>query len=112
MDSRIESRTARRKYWTTKDVSKRVQNAKVVVFCKGDSQNPRCGYSERAIAVAESMSNEFEVVDVLENPSIMPALAMFSGERRLPQLYVNGKLVADSSNFSEKKQEFALASNA
>lgn len=85
---------ANRMHWTVEDVQSCIADAPVVVFAKGTREHPRCGFSEQLFIEMERTGQPYRVVDVCEDPSVVPALRAFDGLQNLPAVYVNGQLVA------------------
>ncbi|RME76149.1 MAG: Grx4 family monothiol glutaredoxin [Planctomycetota bacterium] len=81
---------------TPQDVERIVKSNRLVLFMKGTRLFPRCGFSARALAVLEQLGKPFEVVDVLSDPTIRPALVAYSGWPTTPQVFVGGELVGGS----------------
>ena len=65
----------------------------VVVFMKGDPDEPRCGFSARVAERLLEADVEFMAVDVLPDPRIREQLSGFSGWPTIPQLFVDGTLI-------------------
>jgi monothiol glutaredoxin len=81
---------------TPEDVKQIVESNTMVLFMKGTRLFPRCGFSARALAVLEHLGRPFEVVDVLSDPTIRPALVEHSQWPTTPQVFVGGELVGGS----------------
>ncbi len=96
MDQTLRASIHPRATWTTDDIRSAIEKSKVVVFAKGTSEQPRCGFTERVLDAIAQSGKPFDVVDVCEDRSIVPALRAFSGEHHLPLVYVNGELVSSS----------------
>lgn len=98
MNQSIRPLSEQRSAWTTEDVRHTIEKSKVVVFAKGTSENPRCGFTERVLSAIQQSGRPYEIVDCYEDRSVVPALKAFSGEHHLPLVYVNGELVSSSDN--------------
>ena len=96
-----------RSTWTTDDIRSKIECSRVVVFAKGTEDCPRCGFTERVLGAVRDLGRPYELVDVIEDRSVVPALKAFSGELQLPVVYIDGNLI----NFSEN-QERLLDSDA
>lgn len=92
--------SSQRSTWTTDDVRTKIEKSKVVVFAKGDDDCPRCGFSERVIKAIKESGRPYEVINVYEDRSVIPALKAYSGEHHLPLVYVDGELVSNSDTQS------------
>jgi monothiol glutaredoxin len=73
----------------------------VVLFMKGTSLFPQCGFSSRAIAILERLSVKYETVDVLQDPEIREGIKDYSDWPTIPQLYVHGEFVGGSDIMME-----------
>ena len=65
----------------------------VVLFMKGTSQMPQCGFSSRIAGVLNYIGVEFKDVNVLEDQDIRQGIKDFSDWPTIPQLYVKGEFV-------------------
>ena len=65
----------------------------VVLFMKGTSQMPQCGFSSRIAGVLNYMGVEFKDVNVLEDQDIRQGIKDFSDWPTIPQLYVKGEFI-------------------
>jgi monothiol glutaredoxin len=79
-----------------------VKGARVVLFMKGTSQFPMCGFSGRAIQVLKACGvNELTTVNVLEDEGIRQGIKEYANWPTIPQLYVNGEFVGGSDIMME-----------
>jgi monothiol glutaredoxin len=65
----------------------------VILFMKGNPEQPACGFSARTVAVLQSLGQPFAAVDVLPDPRIRQELSSLSNWPTIPQLFVDGELV-------------------
>ena len=65
----------------------------VILFMKGNPEQPRCGFSARTVAILQSLGQPFAAVDVLPDPRIRQELSALSNWPTIPQLFINGELV-------------------
>ena len=74
-----------------------IQNAidenHVILFMKGNPDQPACGFSARTVAVLKALDQPFAAVDVLPDPRIRQELSAISNWPTIPQLFVGGELV-------------------
>jgi monothiol glutaredoxin len=70
-----------------------VNQTDVVLFMKGTTQMPPCGFSSRVAGVLNYMGVEFADVNVLADPEIRQGIKDFSDWPTVPQLYVKGEFV-------------------
>jgi monothiol glutaredoxin len=79
-----------------------VKSSRVVLFMKGTSQFPMCGFSGRAIQVLKACGvNELTTVNVLEDEAIRQGIKEYANWPTIPQLYVNGEFVGGSDIMME-----------
>jgi monothiol glutaredoxin len=77
---------------------------KIVLFMKGTSQFPMCGFSAKATAILQDMGVEFKDVNVLDDEEIRQGIKDYGNWPTVPQLYVNKKLVGGSDIMMEMYQ--------
>ncbi len=65
----------------------------VILFMKGNPEQPMCGFSARTVAILQSLGQPFAAVDVLPDPRIRQELSALSNWPTIPQLFINGELV-------------------
>ena len=82
-----------------------VQQNRVVLFMKGTSQFPMCGFSGRAVQILKACGvNDLTTVNVLEDEGIRQGIKDFANWPTIPQLYVNGEFVGGSDIMMEMYQ--------
>ncbi len=70
-----------------------VKGNDVVLFMKGTSQMPQCGFSSRVAGVLNYMGIEYKDVNVLADESVRQGIKDYSEWPTIPQLYVKGEFV-------------------
>ena len=65
----------------------------VVLFMKGTTQFPMCGFSSRAVAALKSTGIHAHVVNVLADPEVRAALPRYANWPTFPQLFIQGELI-------------------
>jgi monothiol glutaredoxin len=65
----------------------------VVLFMKGTSAMPQCGFSSRVAGVLNYMGVAYKDVNVLADEGIRNGIKSFSDWPTIPQLYVKGEFV-------------------
>ena len=73
----------------------------VVLFMKGTSQMPQCGFSSRIAGVLNYMGVEFKDINVLDDQEIRQGIKDFSDWPTIPQLYVKGEFVGGCDIITE-----------
>lgn len=82
-------------------IKQTITDNKVVLFMKGNSNFPQCGFSGKAVQILTVLETEFVTVDVLSNDEIRAGIKEYSNWPTVPQLYVNGEFVGGSDIMNE-----------
>ncbi|MEO0343587.1 MAG: Grx4 family monothiol glutaredoxin [Pseudomonadota bacterium] len=82
-------------------IQKTVDENTVVLFMKGTSTMPQCGFSSRVAGVLNYMGIEYKDVNVLEDEGIRQGIKDFSDWPTIPQLYVKGEFVGGCDIITE-----------
>ncbi len=82
--------------WNREAIEKLVTEHRIVLFAKGTKEQPMCGFSHRAIQVMMQVGEDFEVVNIFDDPDLRPALVEYSGWPTTPQLFISGELIGGS----------------
>lgn len=85
-----------------------LNSSKVVLFMKGNSQMPQCGFSANSIAILKHLGVPFKTFNILNDPDIRQGLKEYSNWPTYPQLYVNGKLLGGNDIITEMYQSGEL----
>ena len=85
----------------TQRIEEIVRAKPVVLFMKGTTLFPQCGFSSRAVAILDHLGVPFETVDVLQDPEIRQGIKEYSDWPTIPQLYVKGEFVGGSDIMME-----------
>jgi monothiol glutaredoxin len=86
-----------------------VKSKPIVLFMKGTTLFPQCGFSSRAVAILDRLGAEFETVDVLADQDIRQGIKAYSEWPTIPQLYVKGEFVGGSDIMMEMFESGELA---
>ena len=65
----------------------------VVLFMKGTSSMPQCGFSSQVAGILNYMGVNYKDVDVLSDDTIRQGIKDFSDWPTIPQLYVKGEFI-------------------
>ncbi|MDO6457623.1 Grx4 family monothiol glutaredoxin [Celeribacter halophilus] len=74
-------------------IQKTVSDNDVVLFMKGTSQMPQCGFSSKVAGILNFMGVDYTDVNVLADQDIRQGIKDFSDWPTIPQLYVKGEFV-------------------
>lgn len=73
----------------------------VVLFMKGTSSMPQCGFSSRVAGVLNYMGVQYRDVNVLADEGLRDGIKTFSNWPTIPQLYVKGEFVGGCDIITE-----------
>ncbi|MFN9807158.1 MAG: Grx4 family monothiol glutaredoxin [Betaproteobacteria bacterium] len=91
-------------------IHKTVTDHPVVLFMKGTSQFPQCGFSGRAIQVLKQCGvKNLITVNVLDDEEVRQGVKDYANWPTIPQLYVKGEFVGGSDIMMEMFQSGELA---
>ena len=85
---------------------------KVLLLMKGTPEEPRCGFSMRAVGILEQMGTEYGAIDVL--PVLQPLREVtteIADWGTFPQLYVDGDLLGGADLMEEMFESGELAND-
>lgn len=78
-----------------------LKSSKTVLFMKGNSEMPQCGFSANTVAILKHLGQSFSTFDILQDPDIRQGLKEYSNWPTFPQLYHAGKLVGGNDIITE-----------
>jgi monothiol glutaredoxin len=70
-----------------------LSSSKVVLFMKGNTDMPQCGFSANSSAILKHLGVSFKTFNILNDPEIRQGLKEYSNWPTYPQLYIAGKLI-------------------
>jgi monothiol glutaredoxin len=89
-------------------IAKTVEENPVVLFMKGNPDQPRCGFSSVVVQILDHLGVDFVGVDVLQDEGLRNEIKAFSDWPTIPQLYVHGEFVGGSDIVREMFQSGEL----
>ena len=89
-------------------IAKTIEENPVVLFMKGDPDQPKCGFSSLVVQVLDHVGVDFVGVDVLQDEQLRNGVKSFSDWPTIPQLYVKGEFVGGSDIVREMFQSGEL----
>ena len=73
----------------------------VVLYMKGTTQFPQCGFSAKATQVLKACGANFVDVNVLADPEVVPALKEYADWPTIPVLYIKGEFIGGCDIMTE-----------
>jgi monothiol glutaredoxin len=90
-------------------ISEAIADNPVILFMKGNPDQPACGFSARTVAALQALDAPFAAVDILPDPRIRQELSALSNWPTIPQLFVKGELVGGADIVAEMYESGELA---
>jgi len=79
---------------TTRDlITTLTENNEVLLFMKGDRNQPQCGFSSTVVKILDAHLPSYETFDVLSNSGVREGIKEFSSWPTIPQLYIRGEFI-------------------
>jgi len=85
-----------------------INHAPVMVFMKGNTEQPRCGFSGKLVNLLNEHSIEFGTFDILSDEEVRQGLKEYSNWPTYPQVYSHGKLIGGLDIMKELADEGSL----
>ena len=89
-------------------IAKSVAENPVVLFMKGEPEQPRCGFSAVVVQILDHLGADFVGVDVLQSEPLREGIKSYSDWPTIPQLYVKGEFVGGADIVREMFQSGEL----
>ena len=86
---------------TQQKIEEIVKKYPIMVFMKGNPEQPQCGFSARVAMILKDHGKPFASFDVLSDPSIREGIKVYANWPTIPQLYIGGEFVGGSDIISE-----------
>jgi monothiol glutaredoxin len=89
-----------------------VKSKRVVLFMKGSTMMPMCGFSASALHLlrtAGATPKDLATFDVLKDPDLRAGIKEYSSWPTIPQVFIDGKLVGGSDIVKELHESGELA---
>jgi monothiol glutaredoxin len=90
-------------------IAEAISSNSVILFMKGNPEQPACGFSARSVAALQALGAPFAAVDILPDPRIRQELSELSQWPTIPQLFVKGELVGGCDIVTEMYESGELA---
>src|SRR2546421_3050768 len=89
-------------------IQKAIDENHVLLFMKGNPDQPACGFSARTVAMLQTLGQPFAAVDILPDPRIRQELSALSNWPTIPQLFIDGELIGGCDIVTEMYQSGEL----
>ncbi|MBX3184240.1 MAG: Grx4 family monothiol glutaredoxin [Polyangiaceae bacterium] len=81
-----------------------VEGSEVVVFMKGTRRMPQCGFSAQVVSILDSLLDDYQTINVLEDPALRQGIKDYSSWPTIPQVYLRGEFIGGCDIMRELHQ--------
>ena len=74
-------------------IKSEIQNNKIMIFMKGTTEVPQCGFSAAVVEVFKQLDVPFKTMNIFDDDLIRPTLVSHSEWPTTPQIFINGKFI-------------------
>ena len=85
-------------------IKKTIEGNDVVLFMKGTSKFPQCGFSAQVVKILEHLGVPYKDVNVLDDAALRDGIKSFTNWPTIPQLYVKGEFIGGCDIIKEMFQ--------
>ena len=75
------------------EIAEDVKKNKIVMYVKGNVQQPLCGFSKHVMDIFSSLNVPFETRDVLSDPEIRDGIKLYTKWPTIPQIFIGGEFI-------------------
>ncbi len=86
-----------------------INEHEVVLFMKGTTDFPQCGFSATVVSILQSVSVRFKDHNVLANEELRQGIKEFSDWPTIPQLYIKGEFIGGCDIVREMYENGSLS---
>merc|ERR1719453_150421 len=94
---------------TEERIETMISENKIMLFMKGNKLFPQCGFSNTAVRILQSITEDFETFDVLADNDVREGIKTYSNWPTIPQCYIDGEFVGGCDLLIEMYQNGELA---
>ena len=98
--------------WTPEELQAIVDEHALVLFMKGNPNEPQCGFSNRAAQVMQPFSQQvdesFAAVNILSDPRAIHSVCAWSEFPTMPHVFIHGELIGGSDIALEMFQDGSM----
>ena len=82
-----------------------------MLFMKGNKLFPQCGFSNTAVMIMKSITEDFETFDVLSDMEMREGIKKYSNWPTIPQCYIDGEFIGGCDLMIEMYQSGELCAS-
>ncbi|KAI4299372.1 hypothetical protein L6164_032839 [Bauhinia variegata] len=92
----------------TSQLQSLISSNPVMLFMKGKPDEPKCGFSRKAVEILRQENVPFESFDILSDEEVRQGLKVYSNWSSYPQLYIKSELIGGSDILLEMQKSGEL----
>ncbi|KAL3820488.1 hypothetical protein ACJIZ3_006393 [Penstemon smallii] len=85
-----------------------ITSAPVILFMKGNPDEPKCGFSRKVVDILRQENVKFKSFDILTDDEVRQGLKVYSNWSSYPQLYIKEELIGGSDIVLEMQKSGEL----
>lgn len=85
-----------------------INTAPVMLFMKGNPDEPKCGFSRKVVEILREEKVNFKTFDILSDEEVRQGLKVYSNWSSYPQLYIKSELIGGSDIVLEMQKSGEL----
>ena len=74
-------------------IDSEVKANKIIVYMKGNKEEPQCGFSAAVVDVFNALGMPYETRDILADNELRDGIKRYSNWPTIPQVFINGKFI-------------------
>uniref|UniRef100_A0A0K0FLA1 Glutaredoxin-3 (inferred by orthology to a human protein) n=1 Tax=Strongyloides venezuelensis TaxID=75913 RepID=A0A0K0FLA1_STRVS len=86
-------------------LKKLINKSRLVLFMKGNKEQPKCGFSRQIVELLNSVNADYWTFDILQDEEVRQGLKVYSDWPTYPQLYLDGELLGGLDIVREEMKE-------
>ena len=90
------------------EIDTTVKSNDIVLFMKGNVDQPQCGFSGRSVQILQHLGVPFKDVNVLASEEMRNGIKDYTNWPTIPQLYIKGEFVGGADIMMEMFQSGEL----
>ena len=94
---------------TRQKIESAISSNRIMLFMKGNKEEPMCGFSAQVVHILNSYNAEFATMDVLADWELRDGIKEFTNWPTIPQLYIDGKFIGGCDITMEMHRKGELA---
>lgn len=91
------------------DIENTIKSNKIVIYMKGNQQQPMCGFSSRSVEILKSYGHPIKDFNILADENLRQGIKEFTNWPTIPQIFIKGEFIGGCDIVSEMHENGELA---